>query len=1057
MFRWIIAASLKFRFLVVAAGVMLVAYGFDRLQHIPVDVFPEFAAPRVIVQTEGLGMSTEEVEELITNPLEQVLSGTPEYDVMRSKSVTGLSSIQLVFKPGMDILRARQLVGDRLRVVAPQLPAPNTVPVMLEPLSALSNFMKIGLSSKTMSMGDLSYNAFWRIRFPLMGVPGVANVAIFGYRNQNLQVQVRPAEMVKRGVTLEELRNVTAGVLNVGLLKFQSSSKGRSDGFLDMPNQRLVFYHTLPVASSAELSKVVVKLDKAGQPITIADVADVLWTNDQLIGDSVINGGEGLMLLLEKYPWANTLQLTHDVEKVLAELKPGLTGIEVDPEIFRPATFVEMAIANLTDAMLIGGGLVVLVLAAFLFEWRVALISLVAIPLSLVAAGLVLYWQGSTLNTMILAGFFVGLGSIVDDAIIDVENILRRIRLNRGLPEAEQVPVARIILDASLEVRRAIVFATMIILLSVAPVWFLGGVTGAFFVPLVFAYSLALFASMVVALTITPALALMLLGNAPIGRKEPPLSAWLGRGYVALLKRATAAPRAIAAATIAIGLAGFVTVPFLGQELFPDFKERDMFFDWITKPGTSQAEAHRIAAAAAKETLAIPGIKHFGTQIGRALFTDEVVGMNFSENWFSMDRKAPYEETIGKVKEMIEGYPGIERGLTSYLKERIEEVATGAARQVVVRIFGPDLTVLRDKADEVRAAVVGVAGLDALNVQQLDDVPQVQIKVDIEAARRYGLKPGDIRREAATVLAGSDVTDVFQQGKIFGLLLWSPPAARNSLSDVQNLLIDTPDGGHVRLADIADVAVRRTPDVIERENFSRRIDVSANVADRDLGSVVRDVEAKLATVKFPLGYHAELLGEQKELREAQQRMLGVGIAVLIGILLMLQVSFGSWRLAVMTYLALPAALVGGVFGAWAVGGVVSLGSLVGFLTVLGIAARNGILLIHHYQHLQREEGVPFGPELVFRGARERLAPILMTSLCTSVALVPLIVSGQIPGQEIQYPMAAVIVGGLATSTLLNLFVVPLLYLWFGEGSSTPGGEPPGSRIVAPSNEVAVAS
>ncbi len=1038
MFRWIIATSLKFRFLVVAAGAVMVLYGVDRLQRMPVDVFPEFAAPRVVVQTEGLGMSTEEVEELITNPLEEVLSGTPEYEVMRSKSVTGLSSISLIFKPGMDILRARQLVGDRLRIVAPTLPAPNTVPIMLEPLSALSNFMKIGLSSKTMSLGDLSFNAFWRIRFPLMAVPGVANVAIFGYRNQNLLVLAKPDEMLKRGVTLEEMRDTTAGVLNVGLLKFKSSSKGRSDGFIDTPNQRLVFYHTLPVTSAEELGKVVVKLDKDGNPIKISDVASVIWSNDQLIGDAVINDGDGLMLLMEKYPWANTLQLTHDVEKKLAELKPGLTGITVDAEIFRPATFVEMAIANLTEAMLLGGGLVILVLAAFLFEWRVALISLIAIPLSLVAAGLVLYWQGATLNTMVLAGFFVGLGSIVDDAIIDIENILRRLRQNRALPPGEQIATARVILDASLEVRRAIVFATMIIVLSVTPVFFLGGVTGSFFVPLVYAYSLALFASMVVALTITPALALILLGNAPMRKKEPPLSAWLGRGYASLLHRTVRAPLSTAIVTVAIGLAGLVTLPYLGQELFPDFKERDMFADWVTKPGTSRAESHRIALAAGKEMLAIPGVKHFGSQIGRALFTDEVVGMNFAENWFSIDRDAPYDETIGKINEMIDGYPGIERGLTSYLKERIEEVATGAAQEVVIRIFGPDLGVLRDKAEEVRAALLDVKGLEALRVQQLEDVPQVQIKVNIEAARRYALKPGDVRRAAATYLAGSDVTDIFQQGKIFGLLLWSLPQARNSLSSIQDLLIDTPDGGHVRLADVADVAIKPTPDVIERENFSRRIDVSANVSDRDLSAVVRDVEAHLQGIKYPLGYHAELLGEERELREAQRRMLGVSIAVLIGILLMLQVSFNSWRLAFLTYLALPAALVGGVLAIWAGGGIISLGALVGFLTVLGIAARNGILLIHHYQHLQREEGEAFGLELVIRGARERLAPILMTSLCTSLALVPLVITGEIPGQEIQHPMAVVIVGGLVTSTLLNLFVVPLLYFWFGRGSTTGG-------------------
>jgi CzcA family heavy metal efflux pump len=1026
--RFVVRSALRFRFIVVALAVGMMALGATRVKDMPVDVFPEFAPPFVEVQTEGLGMSTQEVEQLITIPMEQSLNSTPDLDVMRSKTVPGLSSITLIFKRGTDSLVARQLVNERVSIAIPGLPASAGIPWVLQPLSATSRALKIGLSSSTMDLTDLSMIAYWTIRWRLMAVPGVANVNIWGDRWKQLQLQLDPEKLRAHRVTIDDAQSVASDSLDFGLLKYTDAAKNRVGGFIESPNQRLGIHHVLPVVGPADMARVTVydRRKADGTPLTLGDLGTMTWGHQPLFGDAVINDRQGLLLVVEKFPWANTLDVTRGVDQALDEMRPGLRGIQIDNHIFRPATFIDISISNLADALLLGTLLVVVVLVAFLFEWRAAVISLAAIPLSLMAAALVLYVRGETINTMVLAGFVISVGVVVDDAIIDIENIVRRLRQHRAA--GGRGDVSAVVLEASLEVRRAIVYATLIIVVAVVPVFFVTSVSGSFFKPLVLSYGLAVLASMVVALTVTPALALLLLARAPLTERQPPLVRLLQRVYTVALGRVLRTPAIVAVATAATLVAGIAVVPLMGESLFPTFKERDFLALWVTRPGTGHQEIVRITERASRDFRAIPGVRGFGAHIGRAVQGEEINGINFAEDWLSLDPKADYSKTLDRIRATVASYPGLFREQTTYLNERIDEVLAGSSEAVTVRIFGPELNVLRDEAEEVHDALRGIPGVVDLRTELQVDVPFISVKPDLEKAARYGLKPGDIRRDAATIVAGEEVSDLHFNNKVYDVIAWSTPSARRDVQSIRDLLLDTPGGGHVRLADVADVHIGSTPNQISREDNSRRIDVGLNVKGRDLGAVVHDVNERLAELRFPREYHAEVLGEFAERQAAAGRIFAFGIAAAIGIFLLLQTCVGSWRVATFSFLTLPLALVGGLLAAFAAGGLVSLGSLVGFLTVFGIAARNGILLINHYQHLEREEGEPFGAALVLRGSRERLAPILMTALATGLALVPLVISGEIPGAEIEYPMAIVILGGLATSTLLNLFLVPVLYL-----------------------------
>ena len=1051
MMRWLVGTSVRFRFIVIAIAVAMVFFGIDRLRNMPVDVFPEFAPPMVAIQTPCLGLTPEEVEDLVTVPLEEALAGVDGLDVMRSKSVPQLSEIKLIFEPGTDLMHARQVVQERVDEVTPSIPTWASPPVMLPPLSATSRTMKIGISSKELSVIDLSMIAYWTIRQELLDVPGVANIAIWGERLQMLQVQVDPKRLHEHGVTLNDVEKATADAMDSGLLPWSDGAIVGTGGFIDTPNQRLHIRHVLPIVTPDDLANLVVK-EVDGRQLRLGDVANVVEDHQPMVGDGIINDDVGLLLIVEKFPWANTLAVTRGVEAALARLRPGLPGVEIDHEIFRPATFIEMSIDNLTTAMLIGCLLVVLILGVFLWEWRVALISIVAIPLSLIAAGLVLYWQGASFNTMVLAGFIIALGEIVDDAIIGIENIVRRLREARqtGSPKS----TGRIILEAVVEVRSAIVFATLIAVTALLPVFFMQGLSGAFFQPLAGAYVLAILASLVVALTVTPALALILLRDAPLDERQSPLIAPLQSSYRRLLGGILRFPATVYGILAAVLIAGVLIAPQLGQSLLPSFKERDFLMHWVTKPGTSWPEMNRITIQASKELRDIEGVRNFGAHIGQALIMDEVVGVHFGENWISVDPSADYQQTIDKIQAVVDGYPGLYRDVLTYLKERIREVLTGAHEAVTVRIFGTDLEILRERAEAVEAALQGTPGLKELHVSLQTRIPQVDVEVDLERAARFGLKPGDVRRAAGTLIAGIEVGDIFRAGKAYDVQVWGIPEVRRSVTDIENLLLDTPSGEQVRLADVAKVEIRPTPNVIKREDQQRRIDVGGNVEEgAALDQVAKEVARRLATVDFPTGYYPLLLGEYAERQAVQARLYTFAVVAAVIILLLLQVSFKSWKLALLAFVVFPTALVGGIIAAYLGGGILSLGSLVGFLTVLGIAARNGIMMISHFQHLELYEGQSFGPDLILRGARERLMPILMTALTTGLALLPLVIAGDIAGHEIEFPMAVVILGGLFTSTLLNLLIIPILYLHFGRGSAqalerTAFGEP--AAAVGPS-------
>ena len=1036
MLTALISNSIKLRVVVLALCVVLLVVGSRSVRRAPLDVFPEFAPPLVEIQTEAPGLSTTEVESLVTMPIENALNGVPNVKVVRSKSVFGLSQVVLVLEDGTDPLKVRQMVQERVAAVTRQLPTVALPPVILQPLSTTSRVMKIGIWSKTLSQRDLTEVVMWTIRPKLMAVPGVANVAVWGQRDKQYQVIVDPDVLRANDVTMEMVTRASTDAVALD-----------AGGFLDTPNQRLPVRHTPFVNGPSDLGRTVVD-NRGGTSKRLKDVATVQFGSPPAIGDAVINDGPGILLIVEKQPEANTLELTRKVEAAIESLKPGLKDVEIDPTIFRPATFIERALENLTHALVIGCILVAVILIVFLFDWRTAVISLTAIPLSLVAALLVFAYSGATINTMVLAGLVIALGEVVDDAIIDVENIARRLRLaswGRQPLEGTETHGAnatrspfQIILAASLEVRSAVVYASLIVVLVFLPVFFLDGLAGSFFRPLALAYVVAISASLLVALTVTPAMSYMLLtGRKQIAQHDPPLARLLKSGYRVVLPSFVARPwLCLASLVVAFAItAGAATR--LGQEFLPNFQETDFLMHFVEKPGTSVEAMHRVTAEASKQLRTLEDekgtklVRNFGSHIGRAEVADEPVGPNFTELWISIPENVEYESSVKRIADVVYAYPGLYRDLLTYLRERIKEVLTGASGAIVVRLYGPDQEVLRAKAKEVEAAMKEVPGVTNLKVEPQVLVAQVEIRPRPEALDRYGLTPGHVRRATTVLLKGLKVGEVYDGQKKFDVVVWGTRDTRTDLNAIQMLPIDIQAGTQVRLKDVAEVRIVSAPNEVKRENTSRRLDVTCNVSGRDLGSVAREIEEKVKVIPFEREYHPEFLGEYQARQESTRRLYALSGLALIGIVLLLLVDFGSWRPTLLVALTIPFALVGGVFAVTITTGVVSLGSMVGFVTVLGIAARNGIMLVSHFRHLETDEGVPFGVGLILRGAEERLGPILMTALATGLALLPLAITGNKPGQEIEYPLAVVILGGLITSTLLNLFLLPPLYALFG--------------------------
>jgi CzcA family heavy metal efflux pump len=1052
----IVGTSLRFRLLIVAAAVLTMAVGVSQLRSASVDVLPEFTPPYIEIQTEALGLSAEEVEELITVPLEaDLLNGVEGVDVIRSKSLSGLSSIVLVFNSDFDLYKGRALVQERLtQQGAAALPNVSKPSVMLQPYSSASRMLVFGLSSDEVSPIEKSVIARWTVQPRLLGVPGVANVSIWGFRDRQLQVLVDPERLRDRGVTLEQVVE-SAGNAQVSTpLSFLEGSTPGTGGFIETPQQRLGVRHVLDrLTDPKTLGQVPV--EGTGGKLQLSDVANVVEDHQPLIGDAVVNDGDGLLLVVEKFPGANTLAVTKGVESALADLAPGLGGMEPDTSIFRPATFIEKAMDNLALAIMIAAALLALIIAAFLFQARTLLIALFTIPLSLVAAALVLDIRGETFNAISFAGLAVAVLLVIDDAVAGAENIARH--LHRQREAGSDRPVADIIRQATHELRRPLTYATLISLLAIVPVAVMAGRPGAFFEPLVVSYALAVLAAMVIAMTVTPALALLLFSRGSALRRESPLLRGLRPAYNAALQRVIGRPRAVLIAAIAAVAVGIAVLPILSTSLIPSFKDRDLMVSLNAEPGTSNPRMTQIATQVSRELGSLSGVENVAAQVGRAVNGDQLVDVNSANLMVSIDPDADYDATMASIEDAVADVDGARTDVITYSEQKIRDVGalregdnpvtgdglnvlTGSSRPLVVRVFGPELDTVEGEAAKVRTLMSQVDGVGDPRIDQPIEQPNVEIEVDVAEARQSGVRPGDVRRAATTLVSGLNVGSVFEQQKVFEVVVQGTEDTRRSVADVRNLLIDTPGGGHVRLGSVADVRIQSNPIAIERDAVSRYVDVEANVSGRSLGDVAGDIESRLRESVFPLEYHAEVITQTTGAEIGGTKMLLAAIAAALAAFLLMQAAFMSWRLALLAMLTLPIALVGGVLAALINGAELSLGALIGFLALFGLAVRNGLVLIRHFVDMRQQEGLSFGAKLVQRGADDRLGPVLTTALASAGAALVFVILGARPGLEIVHPMAVVILGGLVTTTLLSLFVLPALYLRFGGRQAAPSPE-----------------
>jgi CzcA family heavy metal efflux pump len=1048
--RGILRFALTFRVLVAAVAAGVLVLGITQLRDAPVDVLPEFTPPYVEIQTEALGLSPEEVEQLITVPLEaDLLNGVEGVDVIRSQSLPSLSSIVLVFTPGTDVYRARQLVQERL-TQAHALPHVSQPPTLLAPLSSASRVLMIGLSSEELSPIERSVIARWTLRPRLMGVPGVANVSIWGMRDQQLQVQVDPEHLRDRDVTLSQVVATAGNAQAVSPLTFLEASTPGTGGFIETPQQRLQVRNVLDqLADPRELGKVPV--EGTGGRLRLSDVADVKVDHQPLIGDAIVDGGDGLLLVVEKFPGTGVTEVTHAVEEALEALRPGLSGLQTDSSVFRPATFIDEAKSNLELAIIIAAALVALAFVAFLAEWRTILIGLFAIPVSLVAAALVLDALGETFNAISLAGLAVAVALVVDEAVVGAENVARRLRERRAA--GSDSPVSTIVLEGSHEVRAPLMYATLIALLAVVPVIVMQGRPGAFFEPLALGYALAVVAALVVALTVTPALCALLFGRGRrAAPRESPLIAALRPGYERAFARFASGRRTAVIAAALLLLAGLAALPFLGASPIPALKDRDVLVHLEAEPGTSGPRMTEIAASLTRELRSTPGIDNVGAHVGRAVTGDERVDVNSAEVWASIDDSASYDGTVDDVDDAASQLPGIDHEVVTYSEQKIRDVGaliegdnpvdgdqldvlTGSDAPLVVRTYGQDLTVLRREADRIRGLMARVDGVVDPRVEPIERQPTLEIEVDLERARQQGIKPGDVRRAEATVLQGIQVGSVFEQQKVFDVVVKGVPGTRGSADDVRDLLIDRPGGGHVRLGDVADVRVVEEPIAIERDAVSRRVDITAGVDGRSLGAVADDIRARLASTSLPREYHAEVLESTTAEEIGTLGMLAVTVGAVLASFLLLQAAFGSWRLAALVLALLPVALVGGVLAALVSGAELSLGSMLGLLALLGIAVRISVLLVRHFQDRPQDE----------HGAGERLAPVVTSVATLALLALPFVFLGTRPGLEVVQPLAVALLGGLVTVTFVALFLLPAVALRVG-APPAPGAPVPGALV-----------
>jgi len=1020
----LIRFALLNRALVLVTALLLTSYGGWVGRHLPVDVFPDLSAPTVTIVTEAHGMTPVDLEQQVTFPIETAMNGSAGVRRIRSATSVGISIVWVEFDWGTDIRMARQIVTERLDIVSGALPDEVEPPILAPVSSIMGDVMFMALTSDRHSPIELRSFAEADLRRRLLAVPGVSQVTPIGGADKQFQVVARPESLAAHDVSLDDLlrvlregnRNVSAGVINQSGSEWLVSAEGRYRG-------------TNEIAATVITSR-------EGIPITIRDVAEVRIGSSPKRGAATANGQRAVVLGVQKQPQANSLDLTRRLDVVLNEFDSLLPkGMTLDRKIFRQADFIEVAVSNVVHALRDGAILVVIVVLIFLGNLRATLITLTAIPLSLVAALFTLQWLDATINTMTLGGMAIAIGALVDDAIIDVENVFRRLRENHHLPEAERTPILRVVLNASIEIRRSITFATIIIVLVFLPVFFLSGVEGRLLAPLGLAYVVSLMASLVVAMTVTPVLCYFLLpgSKAVLREKEAPLAVLCKAIYARILPFILRQPWLVTFPTLAALAAAIYQMTLFGGAFLPPFNEGSLTIGAVTLPGTSLAESDKLAGQIDKVLLRQPEVIAFARRTGRAEKDEHVMGVESSELEVQLKLKdRTKEEFLEALRNELAGVPGMNIEVGQPISHRIDHMLSGTRAAVAVKIFGPNLYQLRSVGESVKRAMEDVPGVVDLALEQQRDVPVLRIRYRRDAMARHGLTVDEIARHINAAVQGEKASEILEGRNTYDLVVLLDGGQGRTLDNLGDVLIDTPTGARVPLGDVTRIERFSGPNRISRENVERKIVVSCNVAGRDVTSVVNDCRERIAPVlAAQAGYRVEFGGQFQSANEATRMITIVGIAVIIGIGFLLHMAFGSARDAGLVMLNLPLALIGGVIGVYYSGGVLSVASLIGFITVFGIAARNGIMLVSHIRHLQEEEGVTDFHEAVYRGAMERLAPILMTALATCLALIPLALGGGQPGKEIETPMAIVILFGLTSSMLLNMVIVPTLYLRFG--------------------------
>ncbi len=1022
MLSAIVRFSLRFRGAVLSLALAMLGYGLFTLSHAKYDVFPEFAPPVVTIQTEAPGLSPEQVELLVTQPIENVINGVTGIDSLRSNSIQGLSITSVIFRSGSDIYLNRQLVNERLATLAGQLPHGVSAPIMTPLTVSTGTVLVIGLTSQNKSLMDQRTVADWTLRPRLLAVPGVASVTVFGGQVKQIQVQPHPDRLVSYGLSLNDV--VTAAQKATGVL---------GAGFIENSNQRLIIQSQGQSITPAQIAATVL-VRQNGANATLGQVADVVEGQAPPFGAASVEGKTGVVLVISGQYGSNTADVTARVDSALAELNPALQrqGIAMRTDLFRPAKFIDIAVHNVRNSLLLGAAFVIVILFLFLFDLRVAAISCSAIPLSLLMAVTVMDRMGFTLNTLTLGGLAIAIGEVVDDAVIDVENILRRLRENAAVGHPRSA--FSVVFDASIEVRSAVVYATFAVILVFIPILTLSGVAGRLFAPLGIAYILSVLASLVVALTVTPALSLLLLGHRKIRSSEPPVVLWLQKQYGKILGRVERAPRLVIGCVAVVTILGVAALPFFTSSFLPELREGHYIVHMIAVPGSSLEDSLRVGREVTAALTKLPFVRSVAQRVGRAEQSEDTWGPNYSEIEVDLKPMGGEEEeaAVGTIRDTLSHFSGLSFSVLTFLTERIEETISGYTASTVVNIYGNDLDRIDREAQQVARVLNGVPGATDVQMQSPPGTPEMAVDLKTPELLHWGFDPVSVLQDVQTAYEGQQVGDIYEGNRVFAVTVILPPSDRTNVNSIATLPLKNSEGIYIPLGTLANVYQKAGRYNILHDGARRVQTITLNIAGSNTTAFSSKAQAEIAAkVHLAPGDYVQFTGTAAAQAQSRRDLLVYSLLAALGIGLLLSIVLMNWRNLVLVLANIPFALVGGVLAVFAGGGELSLGAMIGFVTLFGITLRNSIMLISHYEHLVEVEGKQWGYETAAQGAAERLAPILMTALVTALGLLPLAIGSGAAGQEIEGPLAIVILGGLVTSTALNLLVLPTLALRFG--------------------------